>query len=642
MPAGTWSMPLISPSYEMVQQPPLYYGLVALLDPIGVTATALDYAPQNPYIVDCIGVKSTVLPPDPPAEVRAGFLIPRLVSLLGGILAVVGCFLWLSRALPRRDVAFGAALLLALTPMFLFESVAITNDILSVGWATMAVVLGMIACRRDRWWQWTLAGALAGLASLTKYSGLLVLAPLSVIWIWHIAENRSWRSATRPLWLATGFALVAGWWFVRNVRLYGEIIPMETMLPLLPGLTRTEPIALAAVPDLLSSTWRSFVGVYACGIAAPEWLLWGWTGLVVVGLLGLVRGMIGGLGRQRWLVVSTSGAWLVTSLISMTMWVSRLNYSAQGRLLFIAAPALYALVALGWDCLIDSTRAAWRLALIAWLLLGVIVTGVLMYRVYGPVETLVEVTPARPVEAVLQSGIRIVGLDLEDGATITTPGAIPATIYLSADRPLDDFYTLYVQVVLSDDTRLYAWEGVAFDGRLTTPEWRVGAIIPLELTLTVDQPVEGLAELVAGAYPYARPDLSEGLSVAKIRLLKPVEPLAVWDGGIALLSATPQIDAADAVLGVTVHWKALENITVDYTVSLQALDAKGALLAQCDQQPKRGDYPTSTWSAGRHITDRYAFQGPVYDWHQLVILLYDAEGNRLAVGGADHLLLASR
>ncbi len=629
-------------SYEMVQQPPLYYAIVALLDRAETTAAALLAAPENPYIVDCVGVKSTVLTPDTPRKAQVGFLIPRLISLLGGILAVGGCGLWLAGTLSRKNVAWLASMLLALTPMFVFESVAITNDILTVGLATGAVLIGSEAYRRDRWWLWLLAGAVEGLASLTKYSGLLAAVPLGVIWIWHVAQKRSWRAASRALWLGAGFLLLAGWWFARNVVLYGELVPMDTLLPLLPGLARAQPLTAAGLGNLLRSAWRSFVGVYACGISAPEWLVWGWAGLIVAGLVGLLMGIVRGLGKTRWLVVSASAAWLLASFISMALWMGQLRYSGQGRLLFIAAPALYALVAIGWDCLLDTSRRAWRSAVVGWLLLSVLVTGIQCYRVYGPPQTLKEVTPTRPVDAALVSGIRVVGLNLEDGATLTTPGEIPVTIYLTTDQAMDEFHTLYVQVVLPDDSRLYSWEGVACEGRLTTPEWRVGEVVPLDLTLRIDHPVDALANLIVGAYPYGQPDDGEGIQVARIRLLDPNSPIALWDGGLALLDATPLLTPEGAAFGATLHWMAQENVSTDYTVSLQALDAHGALVAQCDQQPQQGEYPTSTWSAGRHILDEHIFETPASDWSTLIVLLYDQQGQRLAVGVDEFFVMATR
>ncbi len=644
-------------SHEMVQQPPLYYALAALFDHNGSMALALQYAPENPYIVDCVGHKTTVLLPDMPSLAQIGFLIPRLLSLLGGLLAVAGCWLWLARALPEKKgkphpAAFGAALLLGLTPMFAYESAAITNDILTVGLAVCAVVLGMASYRDNRWWQWLAAGALAGCAALTKYSGLLAIVPLGVIWLWHLSEDRSWRAAKPALLMIGGFAAVAGWWFVRNMALYGELVPMTTLEPLLPGLIRTDNLTLSALFAQFGSTWRSFFGIYACGIAAPEWLMWGWAGLSLAGLVGLVVGILRKkLDKRRWIVVSSSSAWLIASLLMMAVWANSLLYTDQGRLLFIAAPAFYALVALGWDCLIDTSHKLGRIALIAWLIISLVFSGVQLYAVYGPVETLAAVAADYPVEVTLDSGIRIVGVDMPEGAALSTPGELPITIYLSADQQINAFYTLYVQLVLDDDTRVYSWSGLASNGRLTTIEWPVGEIITLDLNLSVDEPIDDLATLVIGAYPEGELEQSETVRAARVRLLDEtaltgwddnIAPLVTWDNGIALLEAEPLLSDDGSLLGATLHWGAQQNITTDYTVSLQVLGADNQLLAQRDQAPQNGIYPTSTWTTGLHLEETYTYDQAVEDWQQLIVLLYDAQGQRLMVNGSDYYVIASR
>ncbi|MCB0150120.1 MAG: hypothetical protein KDE01_21045, partial [Caldilineaceae bacterium] len=67
------------------------------------------------------------------------------------------------------------------------------------------------------------------LAGLTKYSALLVAVPMGIFWLAYW-RRQGWRAAlSGALWAAGAFVLIAGWWFARNLWLYGEIVPFERM-----------------------------------------------------------------------------------------------------------------------------------------------------------------------------------------------------------------------------------------------------------------------------------------------------------------------------------------------------------------------------------------------------------------------------
>ena len=85
-------------------------------------------------------------------------------------------------------------------------------------------------------------------------------------------------------------------------------------------------------------------------------------------------------------------------------------------------------------------------------------------------------------------------------------------------------------------------------------------------------------------------------------------------------------------MGVQVQWQATQVVQKNYTVFVQLLDPSGKLLAQIDQQPQQGDFPTSTWQPGDGIEDAYRFAQstpPDAPWAQMIIGLYDQEQKRL-------------
>lgn len=90
-------------------------------------------------------------------------------------------------------------------------------------------------------------------------------------------------------------------------------------------------------------------------------------------------------------------------------------------------------------------------------------------------------------------------------------------------------------------------------------------------------------------------------------------------------------------LEVTLHWQALAPVGADYTVFVQLLD-NGQVVAQQDNPPRAGRYPTSLWEAGEVVTDMYTLVVPAKGApsYQLIAGMYTpADLQRLPVFAAD-------
>jgi hypothetical protein len=75
---------------------------------------------------------------------------------------------------------------------------------------------------RDFRWAWT--GAVAGLAMLSKLTtvGFVFATAVTVV-----GTSRNWQAVTRRFgWFAFGVISTAGWWFVRNVVVYGYVFAL--------------------------------------------------------------------------------------------------------------------------------------------------------------------------------------------------------------------------------------------------------------------------------------------------------------------------------------------------------------------------------------------------------------------------------
>lgn len=109
--------------------------------------------------------------------------------------------------------------------------------------------------------------------------------------------------------------------------------------------------------------------------------------------------------------------------------------------------------------------------------------------------------------------------------------------------------------------------------------------------------------------------------------------------GYDLARQTLQIgqDQQNKTFELTLYWRSESPLSIDYTTFVQVLNSKNEIVAQKDQLPTNGDYPTSLWQPGEIITDEIVVSLPANlpaDNYRLVVGLYDSNtGTRLTVPG---------
>ncbi|HLZ07204.1 MAG TPA: 6-pyruvoyl-tetrahydropterin synthase-related protein, partial [Chloroflexota bacterium] len=64
-------------------------------------------------------------------------------------------------------------------------------------------------------------------------------------------------------------------------------------------------------------------------------------------------------------------------------------------------------------------------------------------------------------------------------------------------------------------------------------------------------------------------------------------------------------------LGVHVRWRSLQDVSDNFTVSVQLLDRHGSLVSQVDDWPRHRFYPTILWRPGEVIPDDYVLPVPI-------------------------------
>ena len=145
--------------------------------------------------------------------------VRSLNAFIGGA-GVAGVYCLCLWAFGRRDWAVTAAAIAALLPMNLALSGAVSNDPLLMALCSWTLAVAMRGVAQG----WTLklaitAGALLGLALLTKTSALALVLPCLVAIAWPKACER--KAVLVVSAVAATLLLVGGWW-LRSINLYGD------------------------------------------------------------------------------------------------------------------------------------------------------------------------------------------------------------------------------------------------------------------------------------------------------------------------------------------------------------------------------------------------------------------------------------
>lgn len=646
-------------------QPPLYYLIGALLVK-GVDRSDFDEVRQaNPHAVagvpGYIGNKNLVLHDTPhPAlhgTVLAVFIV-RFFSILCGCVTVIAIYA-IAREIgvwqPILPVL--AAALTAFNPMFLFISASANNDNLVTA-LNSVVIWQMVVMVRQSQFSVKRSFAIAllvALASLTKLSGLVVLPCVILAGMWVLlrpqfyamldGENRlstlEWRGFFTFIFLiGVVWAVVAGWWYLRNITLYGELFGTQTMVAV--AGPRIGGFSLQTLVDEFQGFRFAYWALFgAVNIMTFRWFYDVMDGLTVVSLLGLLT-IVVVIWRSRtswWLtfesrqildrllVLVLFGLIIATGTISVAVWTSQ-TYASQGRLLFPFNAAISILGALG---LIAFGR--YWLRPIAPKGVGdkvyYAITGAMAgFALIVPFTSIVpEYAPPPAVEQVPQTAhtvyarfgdVALVGYDAPDQRYY--PGyVLPVTVYWEVLEPSTTDYSLYLHATLDDGSVIGKVDSYPGAGRLRTSTWQVGAIYADTYAIPLVEASDGASRLrvQVGWWDYSSKELVEAVdqnhqSVVSVMLdaggfasahavqniqggIEIVEPIQF--GGVIELNA---YRLEDEIL--TLSWRALGSRAVNYTVFVQALDENNQLMGQGDAPPR---LPTRYWQAGEYFVTQH-------------------------------------
>jgi hypothetical protein len=420
--ARTWQLPVqplepgasSGPWRQEASQPPLYYALGAALTAWIDTSDIDRVRHLNPHVAagevtpDGSNPNLVVHPPGRARFPWRGTVLAvhvvRLFSVALGAWAVYLTWALVQELYP--PLALAAAALHAFTPMYLFVSASVNNDALIVPLCSLALLLmvrrvkavggGKSGKSANGQMGRSVLGAMAylylgsviGLAILTKASGIGLLPLLGATVAWETWQQIRSPSNQHPpftllrfvavrLLLALGPVLaISGWWFYRNVRLYGEWLGLNAFYAVLG--TRDVPANLGQLWAerfaFAAGYWGNFGGL---NVPMPTWIYTLLNATAVAAAAGLTVGFLRWLlsrpvaaplrlQRKLWPFAwpprtaarALAWAWPAAVFVSWTRWAT-VTWSSQGRLIFSAIPMWSLALALGlqvWADVLFSRR----------------------------------------------------------------------------------------------------------------------------------------------------------------------------------------------------------------------------------------------------------------------------------------------
>jgi 4-amino-4-deoxy-L-arabinose transferase-like glycosyltransferase len=693
-------------------QPPLYYMLGAILTFWIDTSDLSKIRHINPHAD--IGV---VLPdgninmimhnPDTESFPWRGTVLAvhlvRLFSVVLGAVTVAMTYLLARELFPSRPwLAFVAAAFTAFNPMFLFISGSVNNDNLSNALASILLVLIVRLLKKvsaPSYRELVLIGLIAGAGMLAKFN-IGFLLPIIALALAILAyRQRNWRIFVVGSLITGGLTvLIAGWWYLRNMQLYGDPTGLNMFIRIVGP--RTIP---ANLPQLwserfsfLMSYWGFFGGV---NVPMPELIYAVFNGIAAISVVGLLIGLILFIRRKKWREIgwpillgrAVTAMWIVVLFVSLLRWTSA-TWASQGRLIFSAIAPLSLWMAVGlWSygklrVLLAGASVTWFAAAASLIAPMVIWSSYFdPYRFNPPIFTDTETT-VKFCES--SAGHPCMGM----GVNSLFPDAVQVGDYLQFSEHFtftkDDHFTrdwsVFIHLVNNDgliiaqrDVNLgqgqWATSQMKIDaGSSKKQEWLNSFAIRVPGYAYAPQMLDvylGFYDLKSPTYERlivrgnkATPDNRVLLGTVKIlpREGLPDVPNAmnVNFGNEAELVG---YDVSDLLMvpyktvKVTLYWRARRPMTNDYRVFVHVLDpATTSIFGGDDAMPAVWTRPTSSWKPDEIIKDEHTFKvspdAPPGIW-QIEVGIYqltaDNQFRRLRVitpdgGEADDFLYLSR
>ncbi len=667
-------------------QPPLYYTLAAaIISPLDISNID-DYRQPNPHVRAGIPGshynKNLVLhfPPVYPSlsGTALAVLIVRLFNIVLGVVTIWAVYHSARLLAPRRPaVALLAAGLTAFNPMFIFIMASVNNDNLVIALNSVVIYYALRTLHEGFDTRRSLAiAALIALATLSKLSGLVLVPTVALAGLWVARRDRDLRglvvlglammiawgtlagadhlmSAIGNITVALVAAVIAGWWYVRNLMLYGELFGTKTMVAV--AGPRLEPFTWLTLLEEFQGFRIAYWGLFgAVNIQTAEpfyaltdlLTLVGGTGLLfALAQLFAIRDFA--FARYQLEKLALLGGILTIGFVAYVNWTAQ-TLASQGRLMFPFIAAIAPLLALGlveviwWAIFLTTPATRSRVqgsspvsqaalgAVTGWLagalgVMAMLIPFVTIMPQYAPPQA-IDAPPAQaaPVYA-RYDDVELIAYETID-RRYAAGERVPLTLYWRVLERSDSDRSISITLIDPAGEEIGKVDSYPGAGRLQTSQWPAGAIYADTYEVDLNPPADarypfgiqvGWWHVDTGRFVPATDGEGQQLEAVVLDGGAVVGPDVVtherglldWfssgtDFGAAIRLA--DFELSTEPLAIDLDWQALGPPDGSYTAFVHIVDEGGALAAQSDVPPA---LPTRYWRAGDQISTVHRFDG---------------------------------
>ncbi len=667
-------------------QPPLYYLISAVLVR-GIDRSDFDIMRQpNPHAIagvpGAVGNKNLVLHASPhpfPQGTALAVYVLRLFSTALGCITVATVYLSAQElatllkseqgdTFATRYMPLFAASLTAFNPMFLFITASVNNDNLVTALNTVIIWQILVMLRQGLSARRSIGIAiLLALTSLSKLSGL-VLMPIAFLAVFYILyktyrfEKPEFKAALRKsltfaLLVIGAWLVIAAWWYLRNLNLYGELFGTGTMA-MVAGV-REGTFTLQTMLDEFQGFRFGYWGVFgAFNIMTFRWFYDVMDVVVLIAIAGIVVHTWRNRLSHDYLARLVLLALIVgAGIIGVISWTAQ-TYASQGRLLFPYIAAISALLAVGIVELIARIGRASMLRSVL-LVFPAVFAFMVPFASIAPqyaAPIAIDKLPDTAQQVYARFGdVALVGYETPDQRYLLGE-MVPVTVYWQVIEPSKQDLSLYLHATLDDGTVIGKVDSYPGAGRLQTTQWQAGAIyadtyaIPLHddtgeisrLRVQVGwwdyHSGEGIASTDEQGNPLPSVMVDVGGFGALTQSELPEDSVSIdpvsFGGMIRLVGY--QLDGDN----LTLIWESDGRLSTNDTVFVQVVDGDNQVVGQGDAPPS---LPTHYWMRGERFLTRHTIgyaNPPMPGEYRLLVGWYNpVDFARLSVNAPDNAYL---
>jgi len=588
-----------------------------------------------------------------------------------------------------------ATAIAAFNPQVLFMAAMVNNDVMVslIGAAILLVAVRLIQQPdQSSAGRFVLLGILLGLALLSKRTsyGLVLFAALLLI---GLAWRNRWtlgHMIGRTLAVVGPAVLISAPYFVRNLTLYGTLIAdrkIDNPLFTRPAATLFGEGAAVALRDgwvsqIFINGFRTFWGTFGWGnVPLPGWAYFAFLAITVTGSIGFVAALWRADTPRRFVFIG-----LVTFFVSLLLPSLYQAVFFQNPQLFVGR---YLMPALGaFACIVASGLAFWvhwRPALSNWLdrgltaalaVFALVVPLAYLQPAYAtrlvnlppqPALLTFETSARQPVAQVLSADTAFVYLQDREGPR---PYAHVRLVWRALQRTQANF-VFGLSVLGYRNEVLGQTNQYPAGGNYPTTAWNAGDMFEDDYYILIDKPC---AELPVQARINVA--VFEQVSIADtslpnpstvmpmVRALKAVDAesrdtlpvvtpfrveqsppmFKIWVPPVAVMGniwlrqvSLPTTTTAGSRLTVTLAYEPAQSNNPPAKVFVHLLGPDGQPVAQQDQVPHEGFYPTDQWVAGECVRETIVLDVPATASGTLRAMtgFYTADGTRFKTPDED-------